>query len=284
MATTGVALTRQLARAALPHVRQHGFTADAFLHRDPTLTEHTLHALYPSPPAREPAQPGAFSLKGLVVLGNGGKQSLSKQQLVALARGQGTARRGRERTGPARALVKEWLVQGRQDMVDVVSQSRLQGEAAYRLGIEARLKYNQDLLDKLPQALALLNAPTSTYLSDLSAALPVPHITGHLSHVAEIAHDLAKASGSQAQGTDWYSLRLRLGTVYALSELSLLAPSSSAAATTASSSEERVQAAIAYSRQLLEGTGRIGKELDNAGLFADWVVKSWRGIGRSLAA
>jgi hypothetical protein len=45
-----------------------------------------------------------------------------------------------------------------------------------------------------------LNAPTSTYLSDLSAALPVPHITGHLSHVAEIAHDLAKASGSQAQG------------------------------------------------------------------------------------
>ena len=149
MATTGVALTRQLARAALPHVRQHGFTADAFLHRDPTLTEHTLHALYPSPPAREPAQPGAFSLKGLVVLGNGGKQSLSKQQLVALARGQGTARRGRER--PARALVKEWLVQGRQDMVDVVSQSRLQGEAAYRLGIEARLKYNQDLLDKLPQ-------------------------------------------------------------------------------------------------------------------------------------
>ncbi|KWU43021.1 hypothetical protein RHOSPDRAFT_20172 [Rhodotorula sp. JG-1b] len=239
MATNRVALTRQLARAALPHVHQHGFTAGAFLHQDPTLTEHTLHALYPSPPAREPAEPGAFSLKGLLVLGNGGRQSLSKQQLVALARGQGTARRGRERTGPARALVKEWLVQGRQDMVDIVSQSRLQGEeAAYRLGIEARLKYNQGLLDKLPQALALLNAPTSTYLSDLSAALPVPHITGHLSHVAEIAHDLAKASGT----------------------------------------------AIAYSRQLLEGTGRIGKELDNAGLFADWVLKSWRGIGRSLAA
>lgn len=221
MATNRVALTRQLARAALPHVHQHGFTAGAFLHQDPTLTEHTLHALYPSPPACEPAEPGAFSLKGLLVLGNGGRQSLSKQQLVALARGQGTARRGRERTGPARALVNEWLVQGRQDMVDIVSQSRLQGEeAAYRLGIEARLKYNQDLLDKLPQvrrleqtergdepdldsapqALALLNAPTSTYLSDLSAALPVPHITGHLSHVAEIAHDLAKASGSQAQG------------------------------------------------------------------------------------
>lgn len=224
MATNRVALTRQLARAALPHVHQHGFTAGAFLHQDPTLTEHTLHALYPSPPAREQAaEPGAFSLKGLLVLGNGGKQSLSKQQLVALARGQGTARRGRERTGPARALVKEWLVQGRQDIIDIVSQSRFQGEeAAYRLGIEARLKYNQDLLDKLPQvrrlkqtergdepdlvtphptqALALLNAPTSTYLSDLSAALPVPHITGHLSHVAEIAHDLAKASGSQAQG------------------------------------------------------------------------------------
>lgn len=237
MATTRVALTRQLARAALPHVQQHGFTADAFLHQDPTFTQHTLHALYPSPPAREQAEPGAFSLKGLLVLGNGGKQSLSKQQLVALARGQGTARRGRERTGPARALVKEWLVQGRQDMIDTVTQSRLEGEPAYRLGIEARLKYNQDLLDKLPQvrttsihtererereapltlclalphrtapqALALLNAPTSTYLSDLSAALPVPHISSHLSHIAEIAHDLAKASGSQAQGVRFVSV------------------------------------------------------------------------------
>lgn len=168
---TAIPFTRHLARAALPHVQQHGFTAEALLQAaaaaaplpgidagtpslpaHPPLTRQALHALYPSPPARE-TDPRQFSLKGLVI-GNGGRTSLSKRELVALARGQGTARRGRERTGPARALVQEWLVQGRHDMVDRVRQSRLQGEAAYAKGIEARLRYNHDVLDKLPQVSA----------------------------------------------------------------------------------------------------------------------------------
>ncbi|GAA5990959.1 hypothetical protein JCM10908_000096 [Rhodotorula pacifica] len=305
MAST-LPVTRQLARAALLHIHQHGFTAAALLQAAPSLsptlplpqplTAHTLNALYPSPPARE-TTPGEFSLKGLL-LGNGGKKSLSKQELVALARGQGTARRGRERTGPARALVREWLLKGREDMVRTVNEAHLGGKnqvEAYRIGIETRLRYNQDVLDKLPEirpssrseALALLNAPTSTYLTDLSAAVPIPHVSGHLAHVAEIAHDLARASGSQAQGTEWYSLRLRLGTVYALSELSLLAPSSSSSSTSTSATltpSERIDQAVLYSRELLQRTGRVGQELENAGMFAEWVRKSWMGIGRSLAA
>ncbi|POY70103.1 hypothetical protein BMF94_6877 [Rhodotorula taiwanensis] len=290
-------LPRQLARAALPHVAQHGFTTEAFLAAaastsastaplPPTLPKplspRTLHALYPSPPAREPF---SFSLKGLA-LGNGGKRSLSKRELIQLARGQGTALARGERTGPARALVNEWLIQGRERMVDEVRASGLRGVEAYKRGIEARLRYNQDMLDRLPSALALLSAPTSTYLSDLSAALPVPHITPHLAHVAEIAHDLAKAGGSQHQGTEWYSLRLRLGTIYALSELSLVAPPSSptVAATPALPAADRIQQAIAYSHRLFDQTGRVGQELDNVGMFAEWVRKSWMGIGRSLAA
>ncbi|BGP55145.1 hypothetical protein JCM8202_002796 [Rhodotorula sphaerocarpa] len=290
MSTAPTGFPAQLLRAALPHVRTHGFTAETLraAHAPSALTDHTLHALFPSPPTTEATvTPGAFSWKGLA-MGNGGKTSLSKHQLVALARaqqGQSSATapetqpgKRRERTGPARALVQEWLREGRRHMTHEVRHSRLQGDAAFRKGLEARLQYNEEVLDRLPQALALLNAPTSTYLSDLSAALPIPHVTGHLSHVAEIAHDLARASGSQAQGTEWYSLRLRLGTVYALSELSLLAPSSSALP-----ARERIDQAVATSHALLERTGRVGNELDNARMFAEWVAKSWAGIGRSLA-
>lgn len=79
--------------------------------------------------------------------------------------------------------------------------------------------------------------------------------------------------------TDWYSLRLRLGTVYALSELSLLAPSSSSLPAPA-----RIAAAVALSEQLLDRTGQLGKEVENVGLFAEWVRKSWVGIGRSVLA
>lgn len=66
--------------------------------------------------------------------------------------------------------------------------------------------------------------------------------------------------------------------MYALAELSLLAPPAAP-----SSSEDRIEAAVVYSRQLLRSTGRVGEEMDNAAMFAHWVTNSWRGIGRSLA-
>ncbi|GAA5997716.1 uncharacterized protein JCM10292_006763 [Rhodotorula paludigena] len=279
---TAPSVARQLTRAALPLVPEHGFTADTLLRAAASvpalpapLPGHALHALFPSPPV---AQPAAFSLRGLAI-GNGGRRSLSRQELIALARREGTAPRDRERTGPARALVHEWLAEGRRVMVDRVRSSGLKGDKAVQVGLRERLRYNEGVLDQLPQALALLTAPTSTYLSDLRAVLPVPSPTAHLYHVAQIAQDLAKASGSEAQGTDWYSLRLRLGTVYALSELSLLAPSSSSLP-----APDRIAAAVALSEQLLDRTGQLGKDVENVGLFAEWVRKSWVGIGRSVLA
>lgn len=164
MSTAPTGFPAQLLRAALPHVRTHGFTAETLraAHAPSALTDHTLHALFPSPPTTEATvKPGAFSWKGLA-MGNGGKTSLSKHQLVALARAQqgqsssATApetRPGkrRERTGPARALVQEWLREGRRHMTHEVRHSRLQGDAAFRKGLEARLQYNEEVLDRLPQ-------------------------------------------------------------------------------------------------------------------------------------
>ncbi|GAA5855696.1 hypothetical protein JCM9279_003305 [Rhodotorula babjevae] len=274
MATAPV--VRHLTRAALPLVPSLGFTSAALIAASgpsSPISTHTLNALFPSPP---PAESSDWSLRGLAI-GNGGRRSRNRHELVALARGEGTAPRDRERTGPARALVDEWLVQGRDGMRRAVQDCGLRGEDAIRFGMRERIAYNEPVLDKLPQALALLSAPKGTYLANPLSALPVPNPASHLSHVAHIAQDLAKASGSVAQGTDWYTLRLRLSTAYALAELSLLSPSPRTA-------PERIAAAQQYADRLLDQGARVGKEVENAGLFLEWVRKSWAGIGRSVLA
>ena len=121
------------------------------------ISPHTLNALFPSPP---PAEPSDWSLRGLA-LGNGARRSRSRHELVALARGEGTAPRDRERTGPARALVDEWLVQGRDGMRRAVQDCGLRGEDAIRFGMRERIAYNEPVLDKLPQVRSLSPSPHS---------------------------------------------------------------------------------------------------------------------------
>jgi len=238
MAAPSQHISHKLTRLAIPLIPTHGFTASSLsiassslssTPNSPPLDSRTIDALYPSPPANVPS-PNAFSLKGLAI-GNGGKRSLSRQELISLARGRGTVegtnQAEREKTGPARALVKAWLEEGRIEMVKAVKGSGLRGESALRRGIRARLEYNENVLDKLPevsstsglpsfyrisvddspfsfltrfQALALLSASTTTPLSSPTSMLPFLSPIPHFSHVASIAQDLAKASGSQAQG------------------------------------------------------------------------------------
>ncbi|GAA5881952.1 hypothetical protein JCM16303_003481 [Sporobolomyces ruberrimus] len=290
-------IAAQLTRLALPLVSKHGFTTEtlviastslpssSFSSNSP-LSARTIDALYPSPPANLPSA-NSFSLKGLAI-GNGGKRSLSRQELVALARGQGTVagseQSTREKTGPAKALFEAWLEEGRREMVKTVRESGLRGQDAMKRGLRARLEYNEQVLDMLPQALALLSAPTTTPLSAPSSILPSP--IPHLSHVAGIAQDLAKSSGSEAQGTAWYTLRARLSLIYSLSELHLLSTSSSTSSSDPSdpipTTTERIADSIRYSEKLWRQTGQVGKKVDGVEEFGNWVVKSWMGIGRSL--
>ncbi|BGP15698.1 hypothetical protein JCM10213v2_003687 [Rhodosporidiobolus nylandii] len=256
------------------------------------FSERSIHALYPSPPPASPAA-GEFSLKGLL-LGNGGRRSRSREELVALALGRGTAGVGgeKEKTGPARALVEEWLREGRREMGERVRASGRRGDEAFRLGVEERLRYNATVpLASLPEALALLAAPRSSYLSNPLELLPVPNPAGHLSHVAAIAQDLAKAGGSEAQGTAWYTLRLRLSLIYTLSELRLLShfspspspssPFSPAPSAPAPAAEEALADAIAFSRTLVDQTAALGEKVNDAQAYAEWVGKSWAGLIRS---
>ncbi|GAA5855192.1 hypothetical protein JCM8547_008977 [Rhodosporidiobolus lusitaniae] len=292
-------LARQLTRAAVPLLHpphslpfRASTLSRASLDLPAPLTptepysERTLHALYPSPPAADSSSSlfGDFSLKGLLI-GNGGKRSRSRQELVALATGQGSAgaKGEQERTGPAMALVEEWLREARRAMVRAVRESGKRGEEGYRVGMEARLRYNGLAgLDKLPEALALLAAPRGTYLSNPLELLPFPTPVPHLSHVAHVAQDLAKAAGSEAQGTAWYSLRLRLSTVYALSEFRLLSPSHSPSSSfTPEETEDRIEEAVAFSRSLMDQTAALGERVDGVEQYAEWVRKSWMGLARS---
>jgi len=156
---TSTHLATQLTRLALPLIPQHGFASQTLLLASSSLpgtrlSTRTLDALYPSPPTSIPST-NSFSLKGLAI-GNGGKRSLSRTELIALAKGKGLLDgnlelRGREKTGPARALLKEWLEQGRREMRDEIIKSGFKGEQAIKRGIKYRLMYNEPVLDELPQ-------------------------------------------------------------------------------------------------------------------------------------
>lgn len=172
-------IASQLTRLALPLVSKHGFTTETLViastslpssssssSSNSPLSARTIDALYPSPPANLPSA-NSFSLKGLAI-GNGGKRSLSRQELVALARGQGTVagseQSTREKTGPAKALFEAWLEEGRREMVKTVRESGLRGQDAMKRGLRARLEYNEQVLDMLPQVCFLLHSTSLKFV------------------------------------------------------------------------------------------------------------------------
>ncbi|KAM0787624.1 hypothetical protein ACM66B_003690 [Microbotryomycetes sp. NB124-2] len=284
MAATTPMATRLL-QLALPLVPELGFTTETLVtaaqrHLDAPLnaqvTERTVHSLYPSPPATD--------RQGLL-----GKRSLKRHELVADARGHGPRR---DRTGPAKALLEHWLGQGRRQMSDTVIERRQQlldqprrpprstadtTTELVRHGIRHRLEYNRPVLDSLAEDLALLSTPSSQDLASLTRLLPFASPSPYLGHVARIAHDLAKASGDESQGLDWYAVRARIGTAYGAAELHLLSPSLRSL-----SVDERLESTYEVVDKLLQRSQDLGQTVESATLFGRWVGKSWAGMGRSL--
>jgi hypothetical protein len=133
----------QLLRAALPLIPVHGFTTKTLLLASTSLhssssaayTTSTLNALFPSPPARHTSR------------------SLSRQELIQLAYAQRDGTREEhdegvgERVGPALALLEAWLEEGRRVMVQAMSDGEAVG---VRGGLEARVRYNENVLSYLP--------------------------------------------------------------------------------------------------------------------------------------
>ena len=135
----------QLLALSLPLIKSTGFSTETLVRASLLLppphtpqlptgySTATLNALFPSPPPTPKVN------------------SMTREEIMADARGEmeGEAL-GRERFGPAQALVEEWLREGRRFMCDQVRLQGLRGENAIRKGMEERIRYNQDYVDMLP--------------------------------------------------------------------------------------------------------------------------------------
>ncbi|KAI5478260.1 ubiquinone biosynthesis protein coq9 [Pseudohyphozyma bogoriensis] len=259
----------ELISLAIPLVPTHGFSTSALVAASRLLpssqshspntgyTHHTINSLFPSAPPSSSR-----------------KRSLTREQLKADAGGEGP---GLERLGPAKALLEGWLREGRKQMVKNVRDGGLKGDQAVREGLRARIRYNESVVAVLPEALGMLGATTASPLASVSALVPFPTPTGMLQHVAEIAQDLAKATGDESQGVAWYRTRARIGTLYGLTELHLLSPSLASLPPS-----ERIEASLETLDRLIEGTESVDKKIKDVEDYGMFIIRSWMGIARSL--
>lgn len=150
-----LAIPAQLLAHAVPLVPVSGFSVQTLrlaslslppphTPSPPGYSQHTIDNLFPSAPAS-----ASF------------KKSLSREELLADARGLGGV--GRARIGPAKALVETWLVEGRRVMVEHVA-GRWTGEQGVREGIRQRLRYNEPVRSQLADV-----SPSCGCLRDIKA-------------------------------------------------------------------------------------------------------------------
>ncbi|GAA96029.1 uncharacterized protein L969DRAFT_105438 [Mixia osmundae IAM 14324] len=229
----------QLLDASLRQVPQHGYTTRAFIaaiQSDATLPQYkatTLHAIFPSRPP----------ITHLT-------ERISKPV-------------HQEPVGPARALFQRWLDLGREDMEQhLFDCPQKTQESIFSSGLHRRLEYSQTGLEHLPQGLKLLSAPSAHGDDFLPVHVPLPDPRPAM----DLARSLCRASGNKEQGTDWYSTRLRLVTIYGLCELHLLGTQS-----------------LSRTHDLLDALLLGSASSSNPGdvSFLTFVGKSWQGILRS---
>ncbi|KAK4056807.1 hypothetical protein OIO90_002056 [Microbotryomycetes sp. JL221] len=294
MATTAATpVATKLLQSALPLIPELGFTTETLVQAAAQTHHHwgsnhhnslrqTIHSLFPSPPTTTTTAAATWPRR------TGSTNSFNRQQLIDDARGQSQTQ---DRTGPSRALLEYWLLQARRHMSDSVQQRnqtllREQRPSQHpkdnettliKHGVRHRLEYNKPVISTLANDLGLLNAPTSSDLKSITRMLPFPSPTPYLGHVATIAHDLAKATGDESQGLDWYTTRARIGTVYGAAELYLLSPSIQHLTI-----DERFQQTFRVVDDMLSTTTKLNQRIQDVNLFARWVGKSWAGMGRSL--
>ncbi|VDC07543.1 unnamed protein product [Peniophora sp. CBMAI 1063] len=150
-----------------------------------------------------------------------------------------------------RTLINAWLEEGRVQM-------RSQNTKSVGEVLAARLRYNEPVLPLLPEVFALLASPRS--------GLPPLDARPALQHATSIANEACQVVGDASIGYDWYTRRASLAAVYAAAELHQL------------SSPET---APAFLHSLLTTSASVEHAVSEVELYADYILKSWKGIIRS---
>ncbi|EJT97535.1 hypothetical protein DACRYDRAFT_24941 [Dacryopinax primogenitus] len=183
-----------------------------------------------------------------------------------------------------RTLFRAWLEEGKKDMREglsesgnstVVAQGNGDKEKLYAL-LARRLRWNEPVLDYLPDAFALLSSPSLdppfSLPLPLSITLPRLRLIPGLAHVSAVADEacwlLSEPNDPPGAGK-YYAQRARIGTIYALSELHQLSSPSPSSRTDH------------FLRDMLNFTGTLPQVAGEVGTFLKFVGRSWAGILRS---
>ncbi|OCH85721.1 hypothetical protein OBBRIDRAFT_739439, partial [Obba rivulosa] len=147
-----------------------------------------------------------------------------------------------------RTLIEAWLDSGREHMKSAPT-------PAVKDVLGTRLRYNEPVLQHLPEAFALL--------STAFPPLPPLHLTPALKHVASVADEACHVSGDTATGAAWYTRRASLATVYGAAELHQLTSP---------------HTAQGFLHSLLDKASEVERVFAETDLFARYIGRSWAGI------
>ncbi|KAG8813620.1 hypothetical protein FRC19_002317 [Serendipita sp. 401] len=153
-----------------------------------------------------------------------------------------------------KTLIRAWLDEG----INAMSPSNETAQMTVRDALHKRLEWNNPVLDKLPEAYALLATP--------SGILPPLGVKNIVEHPAKVAHRACRLANQNASGTSWYTQRAAIATIYAAAELHQL--TSPATATR-------------FLDGLLEANDRASNAASDVLTFGNYIGRSWLAIARS---
>ncbi|KAL0955049.1 hypothetical protein HGRIS_003967 [Hohenbuehelia grisea] len=165
-----------------------------------------------------------------------------------------------------RTLIEAWLAEGLSHMRSAAASgtgtgATSQPQPSLRTLLQERLNYNEPVIHHIPEAFALLLSPSS--------GVPLLDPTRALKHAASVADEACHLCGDASLQLSWYTRRASVAVAYSLAELHQLTSPATAPA---------------FLDTLLDQSSQIGEAVEETSLYANYVVKSWGGLLRSLGA
>ncbi|KIP10464.1 hypothetical protein PHLGIDRAFT_115417 [Phlebiopsis gigantea 11061_1 CR5-6] len=148
-----------------------------------------------------------------------------------------------------RTLISAWLDEGRTHM-------REASDTSIKDALRTRLRYNEPVLNLLPEAFATLATPPGHILDPRPA----------LKHAAAVADEACVLAGDTSVGTLWHARRASLAAIYTAAELHQL---------------QSPHTADGFLDGLLDSESRVKNTLDDATQYAGYIISSWVGIIKS---
>jgi len=152
-----------------------------------------------------------------------------------------------------KTLIRAWLDKGREAMA-------VPNAAGVNVkdSLQRRLEWNTPVLDKLPEAFALLATP--------SGAFPSIDARAVLEHPLLVAHTACRLAQHDPSGMTWYARRAVLGSIYAAAELHQL---------------NSPESAGGFLESLLDSSMKASSAASEVLTFANYIGRSWLSIAKS---